>query len=122
MKYLGIDVGTKRSGAAFADSESGILFSLETINHESDDELIAEIQRLVQDKQIDEVVLGNPLLLSGAAGAQSKLVSALSDKLSAASIPHSLSDERYTTKIDKNIDKDAASACEILSVWLNMNK
>lgn len=122
MKYLAVDVGTKRSGVAFADSESDVLFSLQTIAHSSDDELVAAISALVEQKQIDKVVLGNPLLLSGEAGAQSKLVSALSQKLSEASVPHELCDERYTTKVDRNIDKDAAAACEILSVWLNMNK
>lgn len=122
MRYLGIDVGTRRSGAAFADSEDGILFSLETINHSTEDELVEAICQLVLQKQIDEVVLGYPLLPSGEPGMQAETVSALSQRLTEASVPHSLCDERYTSFAGSDIDKDAAAACEILSVWLNMNK
>lgn len=121
MKYLGIDVGTRRSGIAFADSKDDILFSLKTFNHKTEDELFLEITRLVTEKQIDEVVLGNPLLLSGEAGKQSGIVLALAQRLSEVRIPYSLCDERYTSNGANLYDKDAAAACEILAVKLNLN-
>lgn len=118
MKYLGLDIGLRRTGVAFADSEEDILFSLETITHTSEQELIAAISQLVSQKDIDAVVVGLPLLLSGEEGAQAKIVIHIQQQLENAGIPCSMLDERYTTPNAGDIDKDAASACEILTIWL----
>jgi len=122
MRYLGLDVGTRRTGAAFADSTDGILFSLETIQHSSAEELLASVLLIIKEKQIDEVVIGLPLLPSGEAGSQAEIVQNFKELLSEEGISCSLLDERYTTSKSREIDKDAASACEILTVWLNRNR
>ena len=118
MRYLGLDVGTKRTGVAFADSEDDILFSLETVHHSSQDELFDAVCTLVSEKAIEEVVLGLPLLLSGKEGSQANIVISLNERLQEAGISTSMLDERYTTPQVKIVDKDAASACEILSLRL----
>ncbi len=108
----------RRTGVAFADSNDDILFSLETIHHTSEDELFNAILELIEQKQIDEVVLGYPLLLSGKEGSQTKIVTRFQENLSNAGIMVSLMDERYTTPKSGEMDKDAASACEILALRL----
>ena len=122
MKYLGLDVGTKRTGAAFADSKDDILFSLETVYHESEEELIAAVQKLVTRHGVDEVVLGYPLLPGGSGGSQTAIVNSLAKALSDAGIVTSLVDERYTSKKNASFDKDAAAACSILSVKLERKR
>ena len=120
MRYLGLDIGTKRTGVAFADSEEDILFSLETITHDSEDELLKAVQDLVSERAIDEVVLGYPLLLSGEEGSQVAIVESFGEALERVQIPFSLLDERYTTKKIPEIDSDAAAACQILAVKLGV--
>ena len=114
MKYLGLDLGTKRTGIAFADSDDDILFSLETISHENFEDLLDRIMVLIAEKSIDEVVLGLPLLPSGEEGSQAEIVRNFSAMLSKAQIPHCLVDERYTSQKLKDLDSDAAAACKIL--------
>jgi putative Holliday junction resolvase len=121
MRFLGLDVGTKRTGMAFADSDDGILFSLETVQHSSQEDLVEQVQSVIAQKQIDEVVLGFPLLLSGKEGSQAKIVLEFQKKLENVGICSSLLDERYTTPKSSEFDKDAASACEIVSIRLQRN-
>lgn len=118
MKYLGLDVGTKRTGAAFADSDDDILFSLETIHHASEAELFSVIRKLVTQYRVDEVVLGMPLLPGGSEGKQTETVYSLLKALTTAKIPCSILDERYTSQKQQTFDSDAAAACEILAVKL----
>lgn len=119
MKYLGLDVGTKRTGVAFADSDDDILFSLETIAHTSSEELVSAVVELVRLRGVDAVILGLPFLPSGEEGAQAEIVRDVETLLSEEGISCSTVDERYTTAKSKDFDKDAASACEILSQWLD---
>lgn len=118
MRFLGLDIGTRRTGVAFADSEDDILFSIETLSHSSEQELFDYVCRTVVLRSIDEVVLGYPLLLSGERGSQAEIVLHFQELLIGAKIPCSLVDERYTTTANAKYDKDAASACEILTLRL----
>lgn len=118
MKLLGLDVGGKRTGVAFADSDSDIVFSLETIHHSSPEELLEKVLDICQNRQIDEVVLGMPKLPSGEEGAQAGIVHDFVELLHNNDITTSLIDERYTSRNDRDIDKDAAAACAILNVKL----
>jgi putative Holliday junction resolvase len=120
MRYLGLDVGLRRTGVAFADSNDDILFSLETISHTSEDELFERVVALVKEKSIDEVVLGLPLLLSGEEGSQANIVIKFNERLQDKGISSSMIDERYTTPKSNELDKDAASACKILSLRLDL--
>lgn len=119
MKYLGLDVGTKRTGAAFADTKDDILFSLSTIEHTSEEDLLHHVLRIVEDRAIDEIVLGNPLLLSGEEGSQAAFVQSVLNKFLEAGMQCSLLDERYTTPKNAKFDRNAASACQILQVKLS---
>lgn len=58
MKILGIDFGTKRIGLAISDDEGSFAFPLKTI--ENNQNSIEEISRLIQEREIKKVVLGDP--------------------------------------------------------------
>ncbi len=58
MKILGIDFGTKRIGLAISDDEGSFAFPLKTI--ENNQNSIEEISRLIQEREIERVVLGDP--------------------------------------------------------------
>lgn len=118
MKYLGLDVGTRRTGVAYADDSDGILFSLETIRHTSEEELIETVLKLVRTRSIDQVVIGLPLLLSGKDGSQSEYVRDFGEKLEENGCSIRFVDERFSTVSRKDIDPDSSSACSILSIIL----
>ncbi|MCA9371029.1 MAG: Holliday junction resolvase RuvX [Candidatus Peregrinibacteria bacterium] len=122
MRLLGLDVGTRKTGVAFGSTDDGIVFSLPTISHVSEDQLSTALLSLISEKSIDEVVLGLPLLPSGEEGAQASVVRSLFDRLRIEGISCHLLDERYTTPTRTDIDPDAASACEIVNIWLDLNK
>lgn len=115
MRYLALDVGGKRTGIAYGDSD-GTLFSLQTFEGESTEDLLEHVVSLYKDRSIDEVVLGLPLLPDGTEGSQAEFVREFADKLENSSINHSFVDERYSTPKNREIDPDSAAACSILAV------
>lgn len=118
MKYLGLDVGTRRTGVAYADDVDDILFSLETLRHSTEQELLSSVLEIVRTRGIDQVVLGLPLLLSGKDGSQSAYVRSFGEKLTQNGCLIRFVDERYSTISRKDIDPDSSSACSILSIIL----
>ncbi len=122
MRYLALDIGSKRTGVAYGDSSDDILFSLASLQHASVAELLESIAALVTHYRIDEVVLGLPLLPGGTEGKQATSVRNLAKALHEANIHHSFLDERYTSKADKSLDLDASAACQLLMVKLKMKR
>lgn len=115
MRYLGLDVGTRRTGAAIGDDKDDILFSLATIEHTDFTQLTEAVMKIVSEKQVDIVVLGLPLLLSGEEGAQVAVVRSFGAELTKRGISCRFVDERYSTPPGPGMDKDSSAACSILS-------
>ncbi|MSR86928.1 Holliday junction resolvase RuvX [Candidatus Peribacteria bacterium] len=124
MKYLALDVGTKRTGIAYLDDVIGVPVPLDTFTHGRQEELVTHVMEIVHARKIDEVIVGLPLLPSGEPGAQAKISSAVGTALQSHGVRVTFSDERYTTPRNsahkhaistKNLDGDAAAACSILS-------
>jgi putative holliday junction resolvase len=63
MRYLGIDYGTKRVGVALSDEEGKIAFPHAV--YASDEKLLSEIARLVEENDIENVVIGESKDYSG---------------------------------------------------------
>jgi putative Holliday junction resolvase len=96
---LGIDPGTKRLGVAVADTETHFARPLEVIDSGAVDP-VARIRTLVDELDVDVVVVGRPVGLSGRSGpaveAQQELVVALREALDVTVVEH---DERLTTVV-----------------------
>lgn len=97
MKYLALDIGMRRTGVAFLDDAVGIPLPLDTIHHQSTEELVDVVSTLVQARGIDQLVIGLPLLPSGEEGSQVELVRAVAAQFEAFNVPIKFVDERYTT-------------------------
>jgi len=117
--FLAFDIGMRRTGVAFCDVSTRVPLPLQTLEHTSDDELLDAMRALVAEREAGTIVIGLPLLLSGDAGAQSRHVKALVQKLSLAHVEVVLLDERYTTSRSSLYDGDAAAACDLLQVFLD---
>ena len=123
MKYLALDIGKKHTGAAYADSEVNIALPLDTIHHESDEELVEVVGQIVSARQVGTLVIGLPVLLSGKETAQTAYVRGVAERLQQAcpSCTIEFLDERETSKVDlqtKSQDTHAQAAVTLLSVFL----
>ena len=100
MRSLGIDLGTRRIGVAMSDS-SGVIASPLTVlprssTHAQDHK---KIQDLIDEYEVDCVVVGMPLSMSGKVGPAAKSAQDEIDEMeSALSVPVYSYDERLTSK------------------------
>ena len=100
MRSLGIDLGTRRIGIAMSDS-SGVIDSPLTVlmrssTHAQDHK---KIQEIIDEYEVDCVVVGMPLSMSGKVGPAAKSAQEEIKELEAAlSVPIYSYDERLTSK------------------------
>lgn len=114
---LALDIGHRRTGIAIADDRVGIVLPLETLRHDSVEQLNAGLAVLIEQRGIEHVVVGLPLLPSGKEGQQAAYVRDVLAHLS-LSVPVSLIDERHTSQRSApQSDPDAQAACTILTLY-----
>jgi len=95
--YLGIDYGTKRIGLALAD-ELGIALPLGTIPGVDFPGWIEEMKRVVNERGVDELVIGYPIHMDGVVGKRAKEVDTFISELTEMfSLPVHRVDERLTS-------------------------
>jgi len=100
MRSLGIDLGTRRIGVAMSDS-SGVIASPLTVltrssTHAQDHK---KIQELIDEHEVDCVVVGMPLSMSGKVGPAAKSAQdEINEMETALSVPVYSYDERLTSK------------------------
>lgn len=91
--YLGIDWGEVRFGLAMGDSDSHMAVPIETVGS------LADILKIIKNEGIDEVVIGEPVKMSGDKVSINKKYLDFIDKLKAEiKIPISKYDERLSSK------------------------
>jgi putative Holliday junction resolvase len=98
-KRLGIDVGSVRIGLASCDADGILSIPLPALKRSADSaEVISEINRLVDDLEILEVVIGDPISMSGNITQSTSDARKLASEIAAAiAVPVRLVDERLTT-------------------------
>ncbi len=119
---LAFDVGLRRTGVAIAFSGTDMAVVKDTIHHKNMAVLEAEIQALGSAYTVKTMILGLPLLASGTEGEQAGIVRSLAKNLEKLGFEVLFIDERYTTLRNVQYDGDAASACQILSTYLERKK
>ena len=124
-RLIGVDMGSKRVGLSISDENRKIATPLKTVDYKNIQLLIVEIEKIINENNIDGIVYGNPKNMDGTEGSSSQSVK---DKIKLISekieIPLVLWDERLSTvgafnlsgqldlnvtKRVKNIDKNAAA-------------
>ena len=122
MRILSLDIGKRRTGVAFADDIVGIPLALDTVIANDEADLVAQILQLCDEREIDLLVIGLPLLPSGEEGTQSSFVRLIGSRLEEAEVSIEYLDERYTTQKHGENDGDARAACQLLSLFLDRSK
>jgi putative Holliday junction resolvase len=98
ISALGLDVGRKRIGVAGCDRTGLIATGLTTIERQSFDQVVAQLQFLVQERQVQILVIGLPYSMNGSIGFQAKQVQKFAQRLAKAlNLPLVYVDERLTS-------------------------
>ena len=101
MRKMGLDYGSKTVGVAMTDALGVTVMPFETITRKEENKLrrtLARIAELVGEYEVDEVVLGRPVLMDGSDGErveQTVIFKELLEKR--VEVPIVFMDERLTT-------------------------
>src|SRR3954466_15855705 len=97
-RILALDVGSRRIGLAVSDALGITAQPLETLNRTNKRADIAELKKIIHQHHVTELVLGNPLNMSGEPGSQAEKVAAFAEELrTRLNLPVHLWDERLTS-------------------------
>ena len=110
MRVLGLDVGEKRIGLAFCDTESGVAVPAGVIHRAGTPDDLDAVVTQATSRGVDLLVVGMPWSLNGRAGPQAQLVAAFIEALQQrTSLPVTEWDERFTSvEADRRL-REAAS-------------
>lgn len=103
MRYIGLDLGTKTLGISISN---GIIASnYGTIRHNEEYErLVLEVEKIVEEKKIDKIVLGFPKNMNNTLGERAMITLKFKEMLEAKLlIEVIMEDERLTSKVANNI-------------------
>jgi putative Holliday junction resolvase len=98
-RVLGVDVGTVRVGLALSDPTGTLASPLETLRRAKNKADLDRLAALVVEHEVAEVVVGEPVHLSGASGASAQDASNYAQELAdrIPDVPVILIDERLST-------------------------
>ena len=131
-RVLGIDFGSRRMGLAVSDLLGITAQGIETLQRKNKRTDFEHLARIIAQYEVVEIVLGNPLRMSGAGGIQSDKAAAFAGELrNKFNVPVHLWDERLTSaeanrllrETDLSIEKrgeavDRMAAILILQGWM----
>jgi len=97
MNYLGIDYGEKRIGLSFGD-ELGLAVPLAAAAQKTKKERLAHIGKMIEQRNVTDLVVGYPLNMDGSAGFKAREVDAFVELLDKRfGLPVHRADERLST-------------------------
>ncbi len=98
---MGLDYGSKTVGVAMTDALGVTVMPFETITRKEENKLrrtLARITELVGEYEVDQIVLGRPVLMDGSDGERAEKTVIFKDLLEKrVSVPIVFMDERLTT-------------------------
>lgn len=125
MRVLALDHGSARCGCALSDPTGTLATPIEPVLRPETKAGIKQLRELVAQREVDRVIIGLPLSLSGGDSDQTRSARAFADKLRSAlgpKIPVELYDERFTTTIAASSEgresEDSRAAAVLLDDWL----
>ena len=108
-RLIGIDPGGKRIGIALSDENKIVATPYTTIIKENYGDLVDQIQKIVNEYDIDGIVIGNPINMDGTEGPSSQSAKDLAKNLSKDITKNiTLWDERLSSQGAFNLSNDLA--------------
>lgn len=97
-RILAVDYGTVRIGLALSDPSGFLAQSLDVLRRKSDEDAVAKIATIVDERDVHEVVVGLPLNMNGSEGEKATICRRFAQMLeSELGKPVHMFDERLTT-------------------------
>lgn len=123
MRVLALDHGEARCGCAVSDATGTLATPVEAVERPGTRRGLAAIAQMVQERGVERVVVGLPLTLSGAEGAQAAEARRFAERLERRiRVPVELWDERLTTRQAERTggvgNADSRAAAHLLESWL----
>ena len=123
---LALDYGSARCGCALSDPTGTLATPIEPVLRPATKAGIRALRELVAEREVDRVVVGLPLSLSGRDSDQTREARGFADRLRSAlgaGVPIELYDERFTTAIaarsgSAETSEDSRAAAVLLDDWL----
>lgn len=112
-RILAIDHGARRMGLAVSDALGITAQGIETLQRRNKRSDFARLQRVIDEYEIREIVVGYPLRMSGEEGAQSQKVAEFAEALRQRfGLPVHLLDERLTSAEANRLLREAEVSLE----------
>ena len=97
-RILGLDVGDRRIGLAISDPMHIIASPLSIIDRKIDPNCFGTIQKIIEEREVEAVLVGLPLTMKGLGSSQTEKVKLFNDELSKhINIPIYSIDERLSS-------------------------
>jgi putative Holliday junction resolvase len=98
MRVMAIDYGDAHTGVAISDPTGFLTGSVTTIHSRKEEVVLAELKRLAEENQVEELVMGFPRNMDGSEGPRAELYRNFAAKVEQTTgLPVKLWDERRTT-------------------------
>jgi len=99
-RILGVDWGERRVGLAVSDPSGTIASGLETLSVRSAEDAVERVAAVALAEEVERVVVGLPLLMSGARGSAAEAAQSFADALAKrCGLPVATYDERLTSAL-----------------------
>ncbi len=121
---MALDYGSARTGVAVSDATGTLARPVGVVERAASAAGLRELAELVAVEGVERVVVGLPLTLRGAAGAQAQETATFVTALEALlDVPVESFDERFTTALaasspSSRAPEDARAAAHLLESWL----
>jgi putative Holliday junction resolvase len=126
MRVLALDYGSARCGCALSDPTGTLVTPIEIVPRPGTRRGLVRIEELVREREVERVVVGLPLSLSGEDSEQTRETRAFAEALAlrlGEGVPVELHDERFTTRMAQRddarskADEDSRAAAHLLESW-----
>jgi len=98
VRFIGLDLGSKRIGVSICDERQSIATPFKTINKTNTNELIDQLKLIIEENNIGGIIVGNPLNMDGTLGRSAQSVNDIASNISKSiDLPVILWDERLST-------------------------
>jgi putative Holliday junction resolvase len=130
MRVLGLDYGSARCGCALSDASGTLVTPIETLERPAARRGMDALAALVAAREVQRVVVGLPLSLSGQDSEQTAETRRFAQRLArrlGEEVPVELYDERFTTRMAQrsaqqaggaSAAEDSRAAAHMLEGWL----
>jgi len=127
VRVLALDYGSARCGVAVSDPTGVLATPLDSVLDPASDRGLARIARIVSEREVDEVLVGLPVGLSGTEGPQAARARRFAERLAdLLEVPVRTHDERYTTALARRtpgrLPEDSRAAAHLLESYLSSRR